>query len=105
MKMATINVRIPEDMKRAGDMVLARNDVSISEVIRKLYHVLDSEQEIPPWLEDSCEAEENVYAKRRRLVRNIAGIAPLPAGYDLGEIKNERLSWLIEESGHNEAVL
>ncbi len=92
---ATLNVRMPEDLKRNGDMVLSRAGVSVSDAVRGLYRFLESEQDVPAWV--LCERREDAFGERRRLLREIAGIAPLPDGFSLDDVKRERLARFFED--------
>ena len=86
---ATLNVRMPEDLKRNGDIV------SVSDAVRGLYRFLESEQDVPAWV--LCERREDAFGERRRLLREIAGIAPLPDGFSLDDVKRERLARFFED--------
>lgn len=87
---ATVNVRMPEALKRGGDEVFARFGVSVSDAVRGLYQYCEETQKVPDWLMagDSQDALE----ARRRTLRDIAGIVELPADFNGNDLKRERLS-------------
>lgn len=87
---ATLNVRLNRDLKQRGDAVLAREGVSTSSAVRKLYQYLDQCQELPSWMRG--EGEKDKYEERRQGMRSLVGIVSLPAGFDAGDLKRERLS-------------
>ena len=67
---ATINVRMPEQLKRGGVRVLERNGVSPTEVVRSLYRYMEREQSIPECLDVAPNVEHDVYQNRRMLLRS-----------------------------------
>ncbi len=99
---ATLNVRMPEDLKRNGDMVLARAGVSVSDAVRELYRLLEREQTVPAWLTEG--RAEDAFEHRRQLLRSVAGAAAVPSDFDLDDLKRERLAGLIEDAGDGEAA-
>ena len=86
---ATLNVRMPQDLKERGEHVLAREGVSTSKAVRGLYRHLDELQRVPDWLR---EGETDAYEKRRKGIRNLVGIVSLPDDLDMSEVRAERLS-------------
>ena len=76
----TLNVRLPEDLKRHGGEVLARGGVSVSQAVRCLFEHLEQTQEIPSWMD--AEPREDAVAARRQLLRSLVGMVDLPEGYD-----------------------
>ena len=80
---ATINVRMPEKLKRGGSLVLEREHVSPTELIRSLYRFLDENQEIPACLDIARNGEHTKHEKRRALVRNLPRRIAIPDDYDL----------------------
>lgn len=87
---ATLNARLNRDLKLRGDAVLAREGVSASSAVRKLYQYLDQHQGLPSWMRD--ENAKDRYERRRQGMRSLAGIASLPADFDVEDLKRERLS-------------
>lgn len=85
----TLNVRLPEDLKRHGGEVLARSGVSVSQAVRCLFEHLEQTQEVPSWME--VEPREDAVAARRQLLRSLAGSADLPEGYDARQDYREHL--------------
>ena len=50
MAVATLNVRLPEDLKERGMQVLEREGVSVSELVRDLFRELEKTQELPDFV-------------------------------------------------------
>lgn len=89
---ATLNVRFngaSKEVKKRGDLLLAKNGISTSEAVRRLYAFLDETQEIPDWMKAG---EKDVFELRREALRSLAGIAPLKKGETLEDLRKERLS-------------
>ena len=91
MGMATLNVRMPEDLKRSGDRVLEREGVSVSEAVRRLYRYLEDEQTVPEWLRDGEGGNEDIFERRRRALCQLVGSVELPPDFDLDVVRHERL--------------
>ena len=89
---ATLNVRLNKDLKQRGDAVLAREGISTTHAVRKLYQYLDQNQEVPTWVKESN--TEDTYELRRKRMRELVGIACVPENYDVDDLKRERLSRL-----------
>lgn len=87
---ATLNVRIDRDLKAHGDVVLAREGVSLSGAVRKLYQYLEQCQELPSWMAEG--KEKDIYEQRREGIRSLVGIVSVSDDFDLSELKTERLS-------------
>lgn len=87
---ATLNARLDRNLKMRGDAVLAREGVSVSSAMRKLYQYLDQHQTLPSWMRD--ERENDAYERRREGMRSLVGIVPLPKDFDAKDLKRERLS-------------
>ncbi len=87
---ATLNIRLPQDLKEHGLQVLDREGVSTSEAVRGLFRLLDKEQCVPGWVTEG--EKTGTFEQRRRLVREIASIAPINDDLSLEEIKYERTS-------------
>ncbi|MFQ8869067.1 MAG: type II toxin-antitoxin system RelB/DinJ family antitoxin, partial [Eggerthella lenta] len=47
---ATLNVRLPEDLKDRGAQVLRREGVSVSDAVRGLYEYMEKEQRLPEFI-------------------------------------------------------
>ena len=88
---ATINVRMPETLKRNGGKVLERDQVSPSELVRSVYRYMDKHQEIPACLELSCDDQRSTQDRRRALLREITGTIDLPADFDIKAARAERI--------------
>jgi len=90
-KQATLNIRLPEDLKKRGTSVLEREGYSVSDAIRLLYEYMDKTQTVPEFLKAKQDPEgEDIHAKRRQLLRNMAGI--LPKDITLQEAKEARFA-------------
>ena len=91
MGTATLNVRMPEELKRNGDRVLARGGLSVSEAVRRLYEEIVREQKIPDWLVGKGTEEEGrrMIEEKRKAIQSMAGI--IPADLDLETVKRERV--------------
>lgn len=85
---AVLNIRLPEDLKRHGNQVLERNGISTSEAVRKLYEYLESEQDIPEFMNDCANARQ--YDNRRRALRTVVGSLQVPDGFNLDDLRQER---------------
>ena len=88
---ATINVRMPETLKRSGGKVLERDRVSPSELVRSVYRYMEKHQEIPACLELADDHRRSTQDKRRALLREIAGTISLPADFDAKTARAERI--------------
>ena len=87
---ATLNVRLPRDLKERGDSVFAREGISVSRAVRSLYRQVDELQDIPAWLREAeC---EDAYEAKRRGMRRLVGIVSLSDDFDVKDIKAERLA-------------
>lgn len=86
----TINVRLPEDLKRQGGRVLEQNGVSISQAVRKLFEYLEREQAVPSWMGDTGYASDAIEARRTKL-RSLAGAAAVEPDTDSRAIYREHL--------------
>ena len=87
---ATLNVRLPEELKKYGGQVLDRNGISVSDAVRSLFEYLQDNQCLPAFLEKSD--EESIYERRRKLARSLVGIVSVPEGFDAREAREERLA-------------
>lgn len=85
---AVLNIRLPEELKRHGNQVLERNGISTSEAVRRLYEYLESEQDIPEFMNDCANTKE--FEKRRRALRTIAGSLHIPRGLDIEDLRQDR---------------
>lgn len=88
MKQATLNVRMPEALKRSGDKVLSREGISVSKAVRKLYEYLDEQQEFPDVLDTGREKRKEKIAHRRAAAESMVGI--LSPDVDFEEVLNKR---------------
>ena len=92
---ATLNVRLPKDLKRHGAQVLDRNGLSVSDAVRGLYEYMQDNQCLPQFLQKND--EDSVYERRRKLARSMTGIVSLPAGFDAKQAREERIAEKYEE--------
>ena len=86
---ATLNVRLPDDLKRRGGQVLARHGISVSDAVRSLYEYLERHQGVPDFMDDG--AAGTIYERRRELARSLVGVVDLPPGFDARRARQERL--------------
>lgn len=86
----TINVRLPEDLKRQGGRVLEQNGVSISQAVRKMFEYLEREQAVPDWMGDGGCASDATEARRAKL-RSLAGVAAVKPDTDSRAVYREHL--------------
>lgn len=88
---ATLNVRFSgsaADAKRRGDAVLAREGISTSEAIRRLYAYLDETQAVPSWMKSD---RDDAYERRRLAMREF--LKDIPKGdSDCDSLRDKRLS-------------
>ena len=95
MGLATLNVRMPEELKAGGDAVLARKGKTVTEAVRGLYEYIEQHQELPDFMKDAeCDRKQALVQRRRMALKRIAGI--LPADIDLDEDKQARLDRQVE---------
>lgn len=92
---ATLNVRLPEGLKRHGAQVLDRNGLSVSDAVRGLYEYLQDNQCLPDFLQKN--ESDSVYEHRRDLARSMTGIISVPEGFDARKAHEERLAAKYEE--------
>lgn len=88
--MATLNVRMPDQLKRDGDRVLERNGMSVSDAIRALYVYLDREQSLPPFMATAESSEDEITRQRREALRSIIGV--VDSTVTLDQARTERLA-------------
>ena len=85
---ATLNVRLPETLKTRGNAVLEKEGLSVSDAVRSLYEYMEREQEFPDVLR--AHPAEDLFARRRELMRSMIGI--LPADITLDEAREARFA-------------
>ena len=93
---ATINVRLPEGLKQSGSMVLERNGVSPTDLVRSVYSYMDRFQEVPTCLDVAPQNGESIYQQRRSLLRRFDGF--VVDDYD-SSCKADRASRIEEKYG------
>ncbi|MCL1797872.1 MAG: hypothetical protein FWG24_06155 [Eggerthellaceae bacterium] len=78
MSNATLNVRMPEELKFGGDAVLEREGISVSNAVRGLYEYLKTNQDIPDFIRNNedKEAKRELTRKRREALEKTIGILP-----------------------------
>lgn len=64
---ATLNVRLPEDLKERGMQVLDREGVSVSALVRALFRELESTQQLPDFVHAGEDERSAVVGKRAAL--------------------------------------
>ncbi|MCL2889000.1 MAG: hypothetical protein FWE65_01095 [Eggerthellaceae bacterium] len=90
MATATINVRMPEDLKTRGMQVLEREGVSVTDLVRSLFSHLEQSQELPEFAKGSQRGMSSTDAEQRRAaMRSLIGILPPEA--QLEAARHERL--------------
>lgn len=87
---ATINVRLPENLKRNGGQVLERNSVSPSELVRSVYRYMEEKQSIPECL-DLAKADDGSTDPRRILLRKVSGTLDFEEAVDAKEVRAQRI--------------
>lgn len=105
MGAATLNVRMPKELKRNGDWVLEREGITVSEAVRQFYRFLETEQAVPDWLAQYNEKSEDAFEKRRKSIDKLVGIVALPADFDLEVARRERLARYDFDWDDDEAML
>ena len=86
---ATLNVRLPADLKKHGGQVLDRHGISVSDAVRSRYEFLEQKQQVPSFM--AAAEGESVYERRRKLARSMTGIVSVPEGFDARKAREERL--------------
>lgn len=64
---ATLNVRIPEDLKDHGMQVLSRQHISVSDAVRQLFSELERSQRVPDFIAEA--RGETAAQEKRELLR------------------------------------
>ena len=93
---ATLNVRLPEDLKERGMQVLEREGVSVSELIRDLFRELEATQELPDFVrtrEGERSATEAKRAALREFVRLGRAFEDVYTPVDPRDAYHEHLLW------------
>ena len=93
MQDATINIRIPRNLKERGDAVLRRAHISISDALREFYEYLAHEQQLPRFLSEHHFSRDAAMVAKRQQLRALSGIISQAgeAAVDLKGLKAERL--------------
>lgn len=87
---ATLNIRLPEDLKEHGMQVLEREGVSVSDLVRDLFRELEETQELPEFAQKRREgSKQESIALKRASLRDMVGILPEDASLDVA--RRERL--------------
>jgi len=89
MATATLNVRLPEDLKNRGMRVLERNGISVSEFVRRMFQQLDQMQELPAGILPSEDERQAEIDRKRALLKSWVGVIPEDANLD--DARMERL--------------
>jgi DNA-damage-inducible protein J len=99
MSTATINVRLPQELKRGGDEVLRRAGVTVTQAIRSLYGYMDEHQDIPPFIgRGTTDAKRDAIAQKRAALASLAGIANVTDAA-IGH-EDDRYAHLVEKHMH-----
>lgn len=88
---ATINARLPRQLKENGSKVLERNGVSPTELVRSMYRYMEREQELPSCLDISPENAQGVYQRRRELLRSFDGFMVDDYGTESKDARAQRI--------------
>lgn len=88
---AILRVRLSRELKERGGVVLAREGFTPSQAVRALYTFVDEHQTLPDFMKDSGD-EIDVYKRRRQGIERLVGVVELPDGYDVEQLKSERLA-------------
>lgn len=91
MSTATLNVRLPKELKEHGMQVLEREGVSVSELVRDIFKYLEQNQQLPDCIDGVQEKKRPTAEERRQTLNSIAGI--LPGDIDADKMRLERLSY------------
>ena len=78
---ATLNIRLPEELKERGVQVLARQHISVSEAVRRLFLELERNQEVPDFLLEKSD-QEKVDKKRQLLRAMVECVRAVPESLD-----------------------
>ena len=73
---ATLNIRLPEDLKEHGMQVLARENVSVSDLVRSLFQELEETQTLPEFALRNKRAAEGEIRRKREVLRDMVGVLP-----------------------------
>lgn len=68
---ATLNIRLPEELKEHGVQVLAKQHISVSKAVRQLFCELERSQQVPDFLADATAGDD--ICERRELLRAMVG--------------------------------
>lgn len=80
---------MPDDLKRNGDRILAREGLSVSEGIRKFYEYLESEQKLPDGIMGDEPSQEKIAAQRLAAAESLIGC--LPSDINLEDVRYGRI--------------
>jgi DNA-damage-inducible protein J len=103
MQEATINVRLPLDLKLRGDAVLRRTGVSASSLVREAYRYMAEAQELPAYASQESIGQEQLNIRRREALNKIAGI--LPESVDSDAMRWARLQRQLPEGDRDAGLL
>ena len=95
---ATINVRINASLKDRGDKILHDYGLSTSEVIRSLWGFLARTRELPSFLTDTFNAQENdVKTRKREALNGLAGITKVGPTMTDNELDSLRFQSMLQD--------
>ena len=89
---ATINVRMPESLKRNGGKVLERNQVSPTDLVRSMYRYMAENQVIPECLDVTADSRSAAIDSHRLLLRRIAGTVDIGEEFDMETMHADRIA-------------
>lgn len=91
---ATLNVRLPEDLKDRGAQVLKREGVSVSDAVRGLYEYMEREQRLPEFIKPASEdARRAAVGRKRSTLRDMVGILPASPCFEASTSWHDHLEW------------
>jgi antitoxin component of RelBE/YafQ-DinJ toxin-antitoxin module len=88
---ATINVRLSEQLKQGGTKVLDRCGITPTELVRSVYRYMDRHQTVPECLDIAPQAEDNIYIKRRMLLRSFDSFEAIASTVDCKAERGRRV--------------
>ena len=88
---ATLNIRLPEELKERGMEVLARQRISVSDAVRQLFCELERSQKLPEFMQSS--RIEEAAQEKRRLLREMTGTERKPPDALYPPIESKGHDW------------
>lgn len=95
---ATINVRLSDSLKKRGDDVLKKNEISPTQAVRALWQLMASTKRVPDFIIDSISKPQDAEIKRKReALANLKGSTNSFSGLTDAELDALRLKGLMEK--------